>query len=98
MRRGRRLARAARFFSTFSEDVVVQAFERFLHGVRQGRFPRLNDRDDLWAILATLTQRLAARQARDLGRDKRGGGEVRGDSALRPVDGPAVEPIDGAPT
>src|SRR4051812_5308568 len=46
------------------EDVVVVAFERFLRGVRQGRFPRLGDRDDLWAILFTLTTRQAAQQLR----------------------------------
>jgi RNA polymerase sigma factor (sigma-70 family) len=76
------------------EDVVVAAFERFHHGVSQGRFPRLNDRDDLWAILFTLTTRHAARQLRDQGRDKRGEGLVRGDSAL--ADAP--EPVDDAPT
>jgi len=31
------------------EDVVLAAFERFDHGVASGRFPKLNDRDDLWA-------------------------------------------------
>jgi RNA polymerase sigma factor (sigma-70 family) len=79
------------------EDVVLVAFERFLHGVRQGRFPRLNDRDDLWAILFTLTDRHAARQARDLLRQRRGGGAVRGDSALE-GDGEALEPVDDGPT
>src|SRR5262245_47307222 len=74
------------------EDVAVVAFERFLRGARGGRFPRLNDRDDLWAILFTLTARQAAQQARDQGRDKRGGGEVRGDSALA-----GAEPIDDEP-
>jgi RNA polymerase sigma factor (sigma-70 family) len=64
------------------DDVVVVAFERFLHGVRAGRFPRLHNRDDLWAILFTLTERSARHQVRDQGREKRGGGEVRGDSAL----------------
>jgi RNA polymerase sigma factor (sigma-70 family) len=75
------------------EDVVLAAFERFHHGVRQGRFPRLNDRDDLWAILFTLSTRHALRQLRDQQRDKRGQGEVRGDSAL---DG--AEAADDAPT
>jgi RNA polymerase sigma factor (sigma-70 family) len=75
------------------EDVVLIAFERFCHGVREGRFPRLDDRDDLWAILFTLTDRHAARQLRDQQRDKRGGGNVRGDSALGDA-----EPIDDAPT
>ena len=75
------------------EDVVVVAFERFLHGVREGRFPRLNDRDDLWAILFTLTDRAALRQVRDQDRDKRGGGDVRGDSALA-----IAEPVADIPT
>jgi hypothetical protein len=44
----RRLAGAARRVAD-EEDVVVVAFERFLRGVRQGRFPRLTDRADLWA-------------------------------------------------
>jgi DNA-directed RNA polymerase specialized sigma24 family protein len=74
------------------EDVAVVAFERFLRGAREGRFPRLNDRGDLWAILFTLTARQAAQQARELGRDKSGGGAVRGDSALAGAD-----PIDDEP-
>ncbi len=72
------------------EDVVVVAFERFLRGVRQGRFPRLADRDDLWAILFTLTTRQASQQLRDHGRQQRGGGEVRGSSALMDGDGQAI--------
>jgi DNA-directed RNA polymerase specialized sigma24 family protein len=52
------------------EDVVLAAFERFHHGVAQGRFPRLNDRDDLWAILFTLTTRHAARLIRAVWRQR----------------------------
>jgi len=70
----RRLAGASRRVAD-EEDVVVVAFERFLRGVREGRFPRLADRDDLWAILFTLTDRVALRQVRDQTREKRGGGE-----------------------
>jgi RNA polymerase sigma factor (sigma-70 family) len=88
----RRLGNASRRVAD-EEDVVLAAFERFHHGVRQGRFPRLNDRDDLWSILFTLTTRHAARQVRDQDRDKRGGGEVRGDSALGDF-----ELADDAPT
>jgi RNA polymerase sigma factor (sigma-70 family) len=76
------------------EDVVLAAFERFHAGLRQGRFPRLNDRDDLWAVLFTLTARHAARLRRDQGRARRGRGRVRGDSALAG----APEPADDAPT
>jgi RNA polymerase sigma factor (sigma-70 family) len=79
------------------EDVVVVAFERFLRGVRQGRFPRLADRDDLWAILFTLTMRQASQQLRDQGREQRGGGAVRGSSALMDRDGQAIDLPDAEP-
>jgi RNA polymerase sigma factor (sigma-70 family) len=67
------------------EDVVISAFERFLHGVKQGRFPKLDDRNDLWNILFTLTRRHAVRQLRDENRLCRGNGQVRGDSAFEPA-------------
>jgi RNA polymerase sigma factor (sigma-70 family) len=77
------------------EVVVMVAFERFLRGVRQGRFRRLADRDDLWTILFTLTTRQAAQQLRDQGRDVRGGGEVRGGSALdRDVPDDEMGPVE----
>jgi RNA polymerase sigma factor (sigma-70 family) len=90
----RRLGQAGRRVAD-EEDVAVAAFERFLRGVRQGRFPRLDNRDELWAILFTITDRLAARQVRDELRQRRGGGLVRGDSALSPEE---AEPAGTGPT
>ena len=69
------------------EDVALSAFDSFYRGVQEGRFPRLLDRDDLWQLLVVLTARKAANLVRDHRRDKRGGGQVRGDSALQPGDG-----------
>lgn len=64
------------------EDVVLSAFAGFLKGVEEGRFLRLADRDDLWQVLVMLTERRAiALRRRELA-IKRGGGEVRGESAL----------------
>ncbi len=74
------------------EDVAVVAFTRFLRGVRQGRFPRLNNRDDLWAILFTLTTRQAGMQSRQQLREKRGGGVGRGGGGRR-----NAPPPDGRP-
>ena len=37
------------------EDVAISAFQSFCDRAGQGQFPRLNDRDDLWRLLATLT-------------------------------------------
>jgi DNA-directed RNA polymerase specialized sigma24 family protein len=64
------------------EDAALSAFDSFCRAAEQGRFPRLDNRDDLWRLLVMI----AARKAHDLrqshGRQKRGGGQVRGDSAV----------------
>jgi DNA-directed RNA polymerase specialized sigma24 family protein len=41
------------------EDVALSAFKSFCAAVKKGRFPRLNDRDDLWQVLFLLTKRKA---------------------------------------
>jgi RNA polymerase sigma factor (sigma-70 family) len=73
------------------EDVVVRAFAAFVKAVQQGRLPRLDDRDDLWAVLFTFVERAAISQRRQETRQKRGGGNVRGDSAL-PAEPAGEEP------
>lgn len=55
------------------EDVVVDAFDSFCRGVQAGRFSRLDDRDDLWQILVTLTARKAINQWKRETRQRRGG-------------------------
>ena len=42
------------------EDVALSAFDSFCAAAVQGRFPHLEDRDDLWKILVTITVRKAA--------------------------------------
>lgn len=64
------------------EDVALSAFHSFCRAAEAGRFPRLDDRDDLWAILVTLTERKVYAQADRETAAKRGGGEVRGDSVF----------------
>ncbi|MDA1051275.1 MAG: ECF-type sigma factor [Planctomycetota bacterium] len=64
------------------EDVVVSAFDAFFRGVEDGRFSRLNDRDDLWQVLVMLTERKAINQIRRERAAKRGDGRLRGESAL----------------
>lgn len=87
-----RLARArlrrTRRGAADEEDVALSALDSFFAGARDGRFPRLEDRDDLWRVLVTITTRKAATRLRDEGRLKRGGGRVVGESAL---DGPSGE-------
>ncbi len=66
-------------------DAANRAFYSFLRGVEAGRFPRLEDRDDLWQVLFMLTERKAIDQFREETADRRGGGNVRGESALEPA-------------
>jgi DNA-directed RNA polymerase specialized sigma24 family protein len=58
------------------EDVALSAFDSFYRGAQQGRFPQLNDRDNLWRLLVIITARKAANLKRDAGRQKRGGGRA----------------------
>jgi len=53
------------------EDVALSAFDSFCRGAEQGRFPRLDDRHDLWQVLLVLTQRKVADLAQHEGREKR---------------------------
>jgi hypothetical protein len=53
------------------EDAALLAFDSFIHGVEQGRFPRLADRGDLWDVLELLTVRKAANLARNAYAQKR---------------------------
>jgi DNA-directed RNA polymerase specialized sigma24 family protein len=58
------------------EDVALSAFASFCDAAGRGRFPHLEDRDDLWKILVTITARKAANLVRDARRRKRGMGRV----------------------
>jgi len=69
------------------EDAALSAFDSFCRRAEQGQFPDLKDRDGLWALLVVLTARKAADLVKHQGREKRGGGKVHGDSALRSADG-----------
>jgi DNA-directed RNA polymerase specialized sigma24 family protein len=75
------------------EDAALSAFNSFCEGARRGRFPQLCDRDDLWQLLVMLAARKAADQVQHERRAKRGGGLVRGESAL--LAGPAADGVQG---
>jgi hypothetical protein len=62
-------------------DVALSAFASFCRAAAAGRFPHLDDRNDLRALFLTLIKRkVNALVDRETAR-KRGGGAVRGDSA-----------------
>lgn len=66
------------------EDVLVSVFDRFFRAAGQGRFARLNDRDDLWQVLLMLTERQAASQVRRNAAAKRGGNLAASSRAAPP--------------
>ncbi|MBV8431040.1 MAG: hypothetical protein JO244_07760 [Solirubrobacterales bacterium] len=59
------------------EDVALSAFDSFCRGARAGRFPRLDDRNDLWQVLVLITVRKAIDLRTYEGRQSRGRGRVR---------------------
>ncbi len=65
------------------EDVALSAFHSFYRGASQGRFPKLEDRHDLWKLLVTITCRKAIGQIKSATAQKRGGGQVRGESIFQ---------------
>jgi len=64
------------------EDVALSAFDSFCRGAEKGRFPKLDDRDNLWRLLVVITERKACDLVQHERRQKRGGGEVRGESGF----------------
>jgi len=58
------------------EDVASSAFHSLYQGLRESRFPRLEDRDDLWRLLVHLTACKAVDRHRAEHRRKRGGGKI----------------------
>jgi DNA-directed RNA polymerase specialized sigma24 family protein len=74
------------------EDVALSAFDSFCRSARAGRFPRLDDRKDLWQILVMITVRKAIDLRNYEGRRARGGGRVR---SLTDLTEEALEAIGG---
>jgi DNA-directed RNA polymerase specialized sigma24 family protein len=75
------------------EDVTLSAFDSFVRGAQQQRFPQLTDRNDLWQLLLVITERKAVDLLQYEKRLKRGGGKsplelTRDDDSA--ADGPAI--------
>src|SRR5262245_48585794 len=64
------------------EDVALSAFDSFFRGAGHGRFPRLDDRDNLWRLLVVITARKALNLVRHERQQKRGAGAVLDEAAL----------------
>ena len=62
------------------EDIALSAMNSFIKGAQVGKFPKLDDRTDLWRLLVTITARKTQKHLRMRYAQKRGGGNVRGES------------------
>jgi DNA-directed RNA polymerase specialized sigma24 family protein len=90
----RKRLQGARRREADEEDVALSAFHSFWEAARRGRFPQLADRDDLWRLLVVITARKALDLIAHQKALKRGGGRVRGDSALLDPNDPAAGGIE----
>jgi DNA-directed RNA polymerase specialized sigma24 family protein len=89
----RRKLLGAKAHAADEEDVALSAFDSFCRGLKRGRFPDLQDRDNLWKLLVVLTARKACRLMRDERRMKRGGAQpVGADQELAEVLGQEPSP------
>ncbi|MCP4509406.1 MAG: RNA polymerase subunit sigma-70 [Fuerstiella sp.] len=57
------------------EDIVLSVFDSFYCAVKNGRFPDLSDRDDLWQLLLRMSARKVVDKRRHDLRQRRGGHE-----------------------
>jgi len=67
-------------------DVANSAMCSVIMGLREGRFPRLHDREELWALLACITVRKAINEVENASRQKRAAG------SSEPLDDKLVAP------
>ncbi len=104
-RLARRKAERARTASADAdeEDVANSALNSFFEGVGLGRFPKLDDRDNLWQLLVVITERKATKQVLRQSRQKRGGGRVQNEVDLvhdagAEAAGPLVQAVGREPS
>ncbi len=68
------------------EDVALSAIKSFVRAAESGRLRNTSSGEDLWRILATITLRKSRALAEWEQAEKRGAGQVRGDSVFRDID------------
>jgi DNA-directed RNA polymerase specialized sigma24 family protein len=64
------------------QDVALSAFGSFFRGIARGRFPQLQDRNNLWPLLVVITARKSVDAIKHNLSLKQGGGKVGGEAAL----------------
>jgi DNA-directed RNA polymerase specialized sigma24 family protein len=64
------------------EDIALSTLDSFFQATEEGRYPGIGDRTELWPLLAQIAVCKALKQREYELATKRGGGVVRGDSAV----------------
>ncbi|MGZ6266740.1 MAG: ECF-type sigma factor [Candidatus Limnocylindrales bacterium] len=75
------------------EDMALSAIQSVCDGIQNGRFPQLDDRDDLWKLLVCVARCKVLDQRKHEAREKRGGGKVVTEADLA-ADDDAARPLD----
>lgn len=70
------------------EDLALSVFATLCRGLENGRFDQLQNRDELWWLLLTMTKRKAISQVRRNKAQKHGGGRVFAETDLPGDSGP----------
>jgi len=78
-----------------AEDIASSAMFALMEGLKNGRFYKLKNRDQLWQMLVIIASRKAANAAKFHDRQKRGLGKTRGDSAFKGISGGLAGYIEG---
>ncbi len=66
------------------EDVALSAFKSFCVAAKEGRFPRLHDRNSLWPLLMSIVAHKSVDAIRHQNRQRRGGGMTGAEGKLVP--------------
>ena len=74
------------------EDVALSAFAALCGSVQQGSYSDIDNRDELWKLLAVITLNKARNRARDENRQRRGGGLQVSDDLLEEVASSNADP------
>lgn len=72
------------------DDIAAEVFVELNRGLQEGRFQKLQDRRDLWQVLVMLSERRATSWRRRQQAEKRGGGDVVGESVIAGNDSAAL--------
>lgn len=83
--------------SADEEDVALSAMNSFFRAAEAGRLSNLQNRDELWKLLVTIVIRKANREKEKAFTQKRGGGDVRGESIFMKAGDEASPGLAGMP-